>query len=164
MPKRAAESYNYRMVLRFLKNSTTGPLRALILGLAACWGCVSTYHPPDWTQVPKTSSVDGSTMLAELTPEQREALCVWKATVLGGFGKKYECLPKPCKSGECEVTIRVWTGTRDRCRHEPAAKAECKATVADDERCMVRMSANVCARDWRSEPECSAVFSCWRPE
>lgn len=149
-------AYNVRMAFRVP--------RKLLSCLAVCSACASPYHPPDWTKVPRTSGVEGSTNLADLTTGQREALCIWTSSVLGGFGKRYECSLKPCdgRDEECAVSRRFSTATRGKCRRlPPVTRRDCKATVADNERCAVLISSDPCV-DWASHPECRAIFSCWR--
>jgi hypothetical protein len=124
---------------------------SVLLVTAVCCGCFATYHPPDWTRIPRTSGLEPSTKLVDLTADERETLCVWKVTVFGGFGKRYGC----------GKSRRVSTYTRDDCRHVKAPpQGKCVATVAEDERCAVRLSSNACV-DWGSVPECTIVRRCW---
>jgi hypothetical protein len=128
----------------------------LVVGIVlALAGCFSSYHPPDWTRIPRSSGLAPTARLAGLTSDQLRALCEWKATVLGGFDRQYRCDPAHFFA----------TYTRDACGAVKAPPADrCAATVADDERCIVRVSSNPCfGEDWASLPECTAVMrDCWR--
>lgn len=155
------------MAFHLPKSPARARLPAMVLVLGVCSSCASTYQPPDWTQVPQTSGVDRSTSLSDLTADQSEALCVWTARVFGGFGKRYDCPPRSCehRSQECWVRQHFSMATREQCRHFTAvSKEKCKATVAENEHCIVRISSNLCGRDWASDPECRSLFSCWRRE
>jgi hypothetical protein len=118
-------------------------------------GCGATYHRPDWTRVPRSSGLDPKSRLADLTRSQLAALCAWKIEVLGGYGKRYVC----------NQTKAVTTYTRSQCRQLSAPTSDrCSATVGDDERCVIAISADPCEKDWGRTVECGRVIrNCWAP-
>jgi hypothetical protein len=125
----------------------------IVFAVVVVAGCGATYHRPDWTRVPRSSGLDPKTRLADLSSSQLQALCAWKIEVLGGYGKRYVC----------SQTRTVATSTRSYCRQLSAPTSDrCSATVGEDERCVIAISANPCEKDWGRSSQCGNVIrNCW---
>jgi hypothetical protein len=83
----------------------SGPAVDIALG-----GCVvrpNSYFPgassPAYEADPSRPSIDASTLLTDLTPDEQGELCDWWALELGGYGTVTDCIP--VGGGGTELTI-----------------------------------------------------------
>ena len=99
-----------------------------------------------------TSGVDGDTPIATLSGANRDLLCAWTTHVYGGYGCGSRCNDGQTltlhESPElCDVNLK---------------RPNCKAKVADLERCLVKDAEDICGLLFMDAPECDAWAQCMR--
>lgn len=112
-------------------------------------GCAASYRAPDWEQVGRSSGLPPQKLLIHLSPEERTTLCTWGATALGGLDRHYQC----------PHGVKISTYSKDACLHTQIDVDDCRATVADQERCVVRIASDPCIASWGSLAECRPILN-----
>ena len=125
--------------------TSTNPPAAVVDAGASDAPCVKA-------AVPGTSGVPGTTPIATLSAANRDLLCAWTAHVYGGYGCGIRC------SSDLTLTLHESPALCDVNLKRP----NCKASVADLERCLVKDAEDICGLIFMDAPECDAWAQCMR--
>jgi hypothetical protein len=98
---------------------------------------------------PAQPSIDHGKKLSALSESERQDMCAWAVSKMGGDGHKITC-----GSGDNKVTA---TFTIDHCL---TTSADCSATYGDVVSCTEDQSNDFCGGKWVSNASCITLSYC----
>jgi hypothetical protein len=108
----------------------------------------SSSDPPATQMAGEHSGVPVDRRVTDLSPAERQTLCVWWAETLGGVGRSEHCVE--CSGDACDDWT-VTVSTNASCV-EWLTNAQCDATVEQAEACAHAESSDLCAFPTECDP------------